>query len=421
MSSHMQLRALPEYVRALLSCDGVRLLLGCGDPLLCHPLVVGIASDEPLLKCEQMRALCDIALQTESAWKIDELEGDCEGSIKSILLIALVRPRGVLGLLLCTSSQRSAFTAGDVFVLEQYAPEVCRQVEGVLEQAETSRRLGSLATTIPCQDQGEFISMVGHELRMPLTAIKGYAGLLQAYGPAHVAEDGTPAMTPARQQRYLDLIMEQTNHLEVLLGDLLDISRIQAGRLSLSHTWVDLALLCERVAQLVQYRFEQQPARYVLRYRCEPTLPLVWADPVRVQQILMNLLENAMKYSPAGGLIELIAFSQASPNELAEMSDLLPARDAEASAMAYVLVRDQGIGIPDQLQPSLFRPFARLEHPATRTVTGTGLGLYISRKLVEAMDGQVVLHSCEGEGTSILFSLPAAQVSASTSLLFSAS
>src|SRR5256714_15225333 len=114
-------------------------------------------------------------------------------------------------------------------------------------------------------------------------------------------------MSPIRQREYLDIILEQTNHLEVLISDLLDVSRIHAGRLSLRCIQVNVALLCQRVVQVVQQKVGQQyPGRYTFRCNLPSDLPLIWADCDRVQQVLTNLLENAVKYSPNGGPIEKI-------------------------------------------------------------------------------------------------------------------
>jgi signal transduction histidine kinase len=266
--------------------------------------------------------------------------------------------------------------------------------------------------------KNEFIAMVSHELRTPLTAIKGYAVLLQAYGMTDALREGdgrggtAGEMTPARQREYLEIIMEQTSHLEVLISDLLDVSRIHAGRLALRCQKVDMAALCQRVVQLIQQRVDQQyPERYMLDCRLAPDLPLTWCDPDRVQQVLTNLLENAVKYSPDGGPIEVIvaprpplldAHDVYSPGEA-------PAAQAVASLeplMVYVTVRDQGIGISPDQHARLFMPFSRLEHARAGDVPGAGLGLYITHKLVEAMQGSVTLASRASAGTSVTFSLP---------------
>jgi two-component system, OmpR family, sensor histidine kinase VicK len=135
-----------------------------------------------------------------------------------------------------------------------------------------------------------------------------------------------------------------------------------------------------------------------------------------VQQILTNLVENAIKYSPTGGLIEIQAHLSSNclrsctcvycRGNYSETEEIF----SPHTIFACITVRDQGIGIPHQQQSSLFKPFTRLAHPATRHVSGTGLGLYIARKLVEAMHGQVDLRSSEGRGTAITFTLPVAPV-----------
>jgi signal transduction histidine kinase len=265
------------------------------------------------------------------------------------------------------------------------------------------------------EQKDEFISIVSHELRMPLTSIKGYAELLRAYG---VSDNRIAEMTPARQRRYLSSITEQAEHLEVLIGDLLDMSRIQAGRLALRFTEVDVARLCRRVAELAQQRVDDE--QYCIRCLLDEQLPLAWVDPDRLQQVLTNLLENAIKYSPDGGTIELLAsasngivltkqrtlattVTHNSTNAIPTSITQLPSPELP---MLHIMVRDQGIGISEQQQSLLFQPYSRLEHSATDRIPGVGLGLYIARKLVEAMHGRLTLQSSEGEGTCVSITLP---------------
>jgi signal transduction histidine kinase len=186
--------------------------------------------------------------------------------------------------------------------------------------------------------------------------------------------------------------MEQVDHLEVLIADLLDVSRLQTGRLSLHCGETDVPQLCQRVVSSMQERVDRQsPGHYCFHCTIEPNLPLAWADPDRLRQILVNLLENAVKYSPDGGAIELFAYSLAD----------------SPSCMIGITICDRGIGIPHSQQDALFRPFTRLQHPASEQIAGTGLGLYIARCLVEAMNGHIVLHSQQGEGTQVTFTVPA--------------
>ena len=434
MSIEVCLHDLTKRVRDLLECSGVSLLLYCPDLVLRHSLLTlflmtygeraikcyGSAMASELLHDERVSALCDMVIQTGLIWRIDhiKLHGQgcsmATGSLDSrhtmtgsIVVAPLERPAGMLGLLLFIDTRPAAFQRGEWRLIEQYLPTLARWLEQALAGAcsthSTCRSLlpenvESSAVSL-MQEQCEFISIVSHELRLPLTVIKGYTALLQAYGFSCEKNEQEECgirekaeITAARQQQYLDVIMQQVNHLEVLIGDLLDISRAQAGRLTLRCKKTNLARICHDVARTVQDRIElQQTERYIISCTIEPDLPLVWADPDRVQQVLANLLENAVKYSPEGGLIEILAYMPHSPCD---------------PPMAYVTVRDQGIGIPLLQQSVLFKPFMRLEHQATANVAGIGLGLYISRKLIEAMDGRVMLDSREGEGTSVTFTLP---------------
>ncbi|HEU5227147.1 MAG TPA: HAMP domain-containing sensor histidine kinase [Ktedonobacteraceae bacterium] len=435
MSTEISLRNLADHVRHLLDCGGAYLFLGCPEPALRHPLLNlfylrhqrsalcygSLAGAAPLYD-ERVCALYDMAVQTGMMWCIDRITLPGMKGAGSIAAVPLERPLGILGLLLLIDPRPESFLQGECSLMERYLPTMAQQVEEVLSETctapETELHEGADART-----QSELISLVSHELRVPLTAIKGYAGLLQAYSVADSQENGCLAMpmTAARQQQYLDVIMEQANHLEVLISDLHDMSCIQSGRLALRCAWVDLAQQCERVAQLMRQRVSQQSACYHIRCIIAPDLPLVWADPDRVQQVLTNLIENAVKYSPNGGCIDIMTYTRRtfSPVMLCPLPERVtafPVRRgskalaARGSLMAYVTVRDQGIGIPRLQQPHLFQPFTRLEHPATANITGAGLGLYISRKLIDAMNGNMTLKSNEGKGTSVTFSLPTEHV-----------
>jgi signal transduction histidine kinase len=379
------------------------LFLGCPEAKLRHPLLNHFSALHSwiggyLLYDEALSALYDIVIQTGCIWGMDHVAfSSSNGTVGSIIVAPLECSSGVLGLLLFIDASPTAFLHGECLLIEQSLPTITRQTEQVLHDACFASAADKIALTL--REQNEFISLVSHELRAPLTVIKGYAGLLHAYGISDEQEDSSSAqeMTLARQQQYLATIMEYSDHLEVLISDLLDMSRIQAGHFVLRHTWVNIAQLCQRVVQMMQDRVQrQQPGCYSFRCCITSQLPLAWADPDRVQQVLTNLLENAVKYSPTGGLIEI---------QVRACSKI--------PSIISVSVRDQGIGIPLQKQPALFQPFTRLVPSQTGgfvpeyPVHSVGLGLYISRKLIEAMHGQIMLHSKEGRGTSVTFTLPA--------------
>ncbi len=290
-------------------------------------------------------------------------------------------------------------------LLEQAIPAIACEIElllcdAALEYVQERSRLvqekDSLQASVELSEQQTLVSLVGHDLRLPLTAIKGYAGLLQAYGTTNTAIASTQSdITPDLQRHYLNGIMEQTQHMEVLVNDLLDVSRIQHGQVALCHTWVDIVSLCRNVVQMMQDRVDQQnDERYSIRFRPDAQITLLWADPDRVQQVLTNLIENAVKYSPEGGLIEVTVRSY-----------------RRASS---ITVRDWGMGIPHSQQPTLFRLFERSTQRDQRAVTGLGLGLYIAQTLVEAMNGSISLSSSEGQGTSVSFTLPRSSLAETT-------
>ncbi len=361
--THLQvsLRTIEQRVCALLECTTVTLSLAHSSKA-CHPLL----SLSPTMKETE-----NIALLMQ------------DQNIQSSIVVPLARPAGLLAFLLCVDTQPNRFLHGEYLLLEQIAPTLARELEDILYNVVTgsSQERRELQAHAVAPVQQSLVSLVGHDLRMPLTAIKGYAGLLQAYGPTH------RNMPPELQQHYLDVIMEQTQHMEVLVNDLLDVSRIQSGQRALHYTWVNIVFLCQRVIRVVQDRCEQQQqGKYTLRCRFDSSSQLIWADRDRVWQVLMNLVENAVKYSPDGGLIEV--------------------RVRSTPTLSSITVRDWGLGMPQSQQNALFHAMEQGKRLEQHNTVGLGLGLYIVRTLVEAMGGSVMVRSSSGNGTSASFMLP---------------
>ncbi len=471
MLDDAEFQYVARQVGNLIGCDTVQLFLGCAEAGMRHPLLktwistdyrmvggIGRLHDSALLQNERIRALCDVAIQSGQLQRFDNWQHYTEDiHIQSIAIVPLERPTGVLGFLLLTDHHADAFYQGERLLLRCYLPPLAQKLEAALyrwrdnpssiqssEQVAEGIALHSIAAVqvpkravvsqgkeqVQLQRQAldrlknEFISMVSHELRNPLTAIKGYAVLLQAYGiPAQSDESGVTVMSPQRQRQYLDSIMEQIKHLEILISDLLDISRLHAGRLMLRYRDVNVALLCQRVVQLIQQKYDQSSAQhYEITCTLPPELPMIWADPDRVQQVLTNVLDNAVKYSPHGGIIEVSATTQWAIRQQDGEEGLL-AMNADGQNLlmrtpdeVFITVRDNGIGIVQEQQQHLFQPFRRLEHALTNEIPGAGLGLYITRKLVEAMEGSITLDSREGEGTSVTITLPCGARDAKASL-----
>jgi PAS domain S-box-containing protein len=219
----------------------------------------------------------------------------------------------------------------------------------------------------------EFISLVSHELRSPLAVIMGALNTVLSEG-SHLSEEET-------HQLLQDAALESES-LSHLLGNLLELSRVQAERLVLYAEAVDI----NRVIQDAVDRIKRQSSVHQFVVSLPPELPPVYADPLRLERILYNLLENAVKYSPQGGEIRVTV----RPDE----EELV------------IGVSDQGVGISLADQARLFTPFQRLEESRPGGVRGVGLGLLVCQRLVEAHGGRIWVESEPGRGSTFFFTLP---------------
>lgn len=226
--------------------------------------------------------------------------------------------------------------------------------------------------------KSEFVSTVSHELRTPMTSIKGYADLLLM---------GAVGTLTDEQERFLTIIKSNTDRLTLLVNDLLDISRIESGRLILTPKVVRIDDLIAQVITTMAARAAER--KLELHSDLPPVLPEVFVDPDRVIQVLTNLVGNACRYTPSGGQITVLASMHADEIQ--------------------VSVRDTGIGISEEDQQRLFSRFFRSDDPTVQEAPGTGLGLSITKSLVEMHGGQIWVESELGHGSTFTFSLPTAQ------------
>jgi PAS domain S-box-containing protein len=225
----------------------------------------------------------------------------------------------------------------------------------------------------------EFIGVAAHELRNPLAVLKGFAEML-VYQTAR----GKGTKLAAWQREALEEIGEATSRLDKLTEDLLDVTRLQAGRLILSRGPTDLVALARRMMTQRQMTTRQ----HVFSLDTEYSSLMIDIDCARIEQVLTNLLSNAIKYSPQGGSVELTL------------------REEVESHEALLSIRDRGIGIPAGQQARIFGRFVRAENARTSVITGTGLGLYLSRELVERHGGRLWFESTEGKGSTFFMTLP---------------
>jgi signal transduction histidine kinase len=233
------------------------------------------------------------------------------------------------------------------------------------------------------QAKTEFMSVASHELKIPMTSIKGYAKLLTL---------GAGGDLNPRQREFLEIISANVDRMDRLVADLLDVSRIEAGRLHLEMGRVSLTEVIETVIKSVKAQIDAK--QLTLTVDVPTVLPPIWGDHGRVVQILTNLISNAYKYTPEGGQIRIAANGQT---------------DAGSSECLSISVSDTGVGISPEDQQKLFTKFFRADDPRVRDVPGTGLGLSITRSLVEIHGGEIWFQSEPDQGTTFTFTLPIAR------------
>jgi signal transduction histidine kinase len=222
--------------------------------------------------------------------------------------------------------------------------------------------------------KSEFVSLVSHELRAPLTNMRGAIELM---------EDGCPALNTTCT-RMFNIVAEQIGHLGRLVDDVLNVSIIESGGLSLTYADVDIVQIAKRAVEDIAAR----QTGHVFRRLDGAVRSKVWADADRLYEVVANLVDNAAKYSPPRSEVVLEVHT--------------------VGQEAVISVRDSGPGITAEEHDRIFEKFHRLDSSDAKETYGYGLGLYLCRRLVEAMDGRIWVESEPGHGATFLFALPLA-------------
>jgi signal transduction histidine kinase len=252
-----------------------------------------------------------------------------------------------------------------------------REIEAKNLQLEEASRMKS-----------EFLANMSHELRTPLNAIIGFSEVLK---------DGLLGELLEQQKDYVTDIFNSGSHLLSLINDILDLSKVEAGKMALTLTALPVEPLLQAGLQLLRDKADSH--HIALSLEMAPDLPPraeIWLDERKTRQIIYNLLSNAVKFTPDGGSVQVM------------VSCVAGAQVAHAQWQKYlqIAVRDNGIGISEQDKARLFQPFTQIDSTLARGYEGTGLGLVMVRRLAELQGGSVALHSAQGQGSTFTVWLP---------------
>jgi len=288
-----------------------------------------------------------------------------------------------------TSEGGSVVSAADITAIKQKEAERQRASERlhatITELEDREEKLSLLARKYEIamtraeaanQAKSEFLANMSHELRTPLNAINGFSEIMagEMFGPL-----GDP-----RYKGYAADILKSGQHLLSLINDILDMAKIEAGKLTLHYEQVSLKEIVEDAARLMRGRVEESGLKLLVD---APDLPTIEADHRGIKQVILNLLSNAVKFTPEGG-------------------DIVVALSREDDERLRVAVTDTGIGIAAEDLARLARPFEQVEGQHSKTTQGTGLGLALTKSLIELHGGTLTLESEPGRGTTVSFDLP---------------
>ncbi len=226
------------------------------------------------------------------------------------------------------------------------------------------------------QAHSDFVSVVSHEFRTPLTSIKGFADTMLRYGGQ---------LPPEQQTRFITIIKDQADRLTRMVENLLTASKLGSGKMEMAFRAINLEKMVDKVVQNILAKGNQDKtyANRKIQVDIAPKLPDVWADTDKLEQVLTNLIDNAVKYSFPESIVYV-------------KSNLDPADEDRI----VIRITNSGVGIPPEHLPKIFTKFSRIDNPLTRQVEGTGLGLYITKTMATSMNGAIAVESVPDEETT---------------------
>jgi signal transduction histidine kinase len=292
--------------------------------------------------------------------------------VRSILAVPLLREDRLIGALIVTRNTPGRFDDEIIRLLQTFATQSALAIQN----ARLFREIGakSRELEVASQHKSEFLANMSHELRTPLNAVIGFSDALldRMFGDMN-----------EKQEEYLRDIRESGGHLLSLINDILDLSKVEAGRMELEPTDFDLPQALQNALILVRERATRRGV--ALDLSVDARVGQIRGDERKVKQVLLNLLSNALKFTPEGGRIDV--------------------RASVVNGMAEISVTDTGVGIASEDQEAVFEEFRQVG-TAAKKVEGTGLGLALSRKFIELHGGRIWVKSQLGAGSTFTFTLP---------------
>jgi len=309
------------------------------------------------------------------AVKSDPDYEEAVAGVVSQLTVPIRREDQIIGVIALESSQPALLDQGGLDFVIRLADHAAIAIENA-RLFDQVRRANDAKT--------EFVSFVSHELKQPMTSMRGYTDLLASGATGELSEV---------QRSFLDTIRSNVNRMNSLVSSLLDISRIESGRIRINLSDVSVEQVIEESLRTIRQQIDEKEQR--LEVEVSPDLPLVRGDRERLIQVLTNLVSNAHKYTPSGGQIRVQARLQLGA-------------EGNGARNGYVMcsVSDTGVGMSPQDQERLFTKYFRSEDPAVRSESGTGLGLVITKSLVELQGGEIWVESEQGQGSTFAFTIP---------------
>ena len=249
-----------------------------------------------------------------------------------------------------------------------------------VEEATKQLRLANTKLKKLDETKDEFVSMASHQLRTPLTSIKGYLSMVLEGDAGDISED---------QRKLLEQAFTSSERMVALIGDFLNVSRLQNGKFMIDRTDVDLSKMVSQEVSLIQ---EVAKARDIgVAYHVPSHFPHLYLDEDKMHQVIMNFLDNAVYYSPEHTTIAVRLYT--------------------SDGFAVCEIVDHGIGVPPDAQKKLFTKFFRAENARRQRPDGTGIGLYLAKKIIDGHGGKVLFQTTAGEGSMFGFRLPIKKLS----------